>query len=65
MVTTSPAGGPKLADELRSALASENECKLDLLASMAPLDLRDRFDTLLTIYDLHLGPVEMLHESVR
>ena len=29
------------------------------------MDLRDRFDTLLTIYDLYLAPVEKLGESVR
>lgn len=65
MVTASPAARSRLADELRLALASHNGRGLDPLATAAPLDLRDRFDTLLTIYDLHLGPVEKLGESAR
>jgi Iron-containing redox enzyme len=65
MVTALPASRSRLADELRSALTSLDGRELDPLATATPLDLRDRFDTLLTIYDLHLAPVEKLGDSAK
>lgn len=65
MTTTFPVAGSRLADRLRSALASYKGRGLDSLVTAAPLDFRDRLDTLLAIYDLHLAPVEKLGESVR
>ena len=58
-------GGPGLlADQLALALR-EGGPALDLLRSAAPVDRRDRFLTLLGIYDLHTAPLEDLGDAVR
>ena len=53
-----------LSDALAGALA-EGGVALDLLRSQVPVDRRDRFLTLLAIYDLHTAPLEELGETAR
>ena len=60
--TDAPAA--PLADQLETALA-QGGVALDLLRSAAPVDRRDRFLTLLRIYDLHTAPLEVLGDAVR
>lgn len=57
--------GPSLlADQLTSALRDGGHA-LDLLRSAEPVDRRDLFRTLLTIYDLHTAPLEAVGDAVR
>lgn len=53
-----------LADQLDAALASGGD-RLELLRSAVPADRRDRFLTLLRIYDLHTAPLEVVGEAAR
>jgi hypothetical protein len=53
-----------LADQLAHALRVGGPC-LELLRSAEPVDRRDRFLTLLRIYDLHTAPLQDLGETVR
>jgi hypothetical protein len=53
-----------LADQLRIALADSDQAMLRSLANRAPISRRDRFATLLHIYDLHTAPVQSLESSV-
>jgi hypothetical protein len=54
-----------LADELRAALEEDDADALASLADRGPADLRDRFRTLLTIYDLHTAPLERIGGAAR
>lgn len=54
----------RLVDQLDAALV-DGGLALDLLRSAAPLDRRDRFLTLLRIYDLHTAPLEVVGDAVR
>ncbi len=53
-----------LADRLASALAS-GESALDALAGAEPLDRRDRFLVLLTVYDVQTAPIQRLGGAER
>ena len=59
-MTLGPAdtAATRLADALRTS-------DLSSLASLSPVDRRDRFLALLTIYDLHTAPLHALGEAVR
>jgi hypothetical protein len=54
--TTSPRAVPTLAARLERALA-HGETALDGLERHQPVSRHDRLTTLLTLYDLHLGPL--------
>jgi hypothetical protein len=58
---------PALADRLAAALHEGPDAPdaLERLASAAPLDRRDRFLTLLTVYDLHTAPLEVVGDAAR
>jgi hypothetical protein len=56
--------GPTLADALARALSGDGSA-LAALVDAEPVDRRDRFLTLLSIYDLHTAPLETLGEAVR
>lgn len=60
MTTTSADEATPLADALRDALDGADAGAVTTLATRAPANARDRFTTLLAIYDLHSGPVEEL-----
>ena len=57
-----PDGHPDLATALDAGLAAGD---VTALAGAAPRSRRDRFLTLLAIYDLHTAPVEQLGNRVR
>ncbi len=59
-----PAGPTPLAAQLAAALHVGGSA-LDLLRSAEPLDRRDRFLTLLGIYDLHTAPLEVVGDAAR
>ncbi|MBC7373278.1 MAG: iron-containing redox enzyme family protein, partial [Frankiales bacterium] len=59
--TSTPAD---LASSLGAALAA-GSAALDRLGDQEPVDRRDRFMTLLAIYDLHTAPLEVVGEAVR
>jgi len=65
MTTTALPSAGALADRLRNALAANDSAMLSDLSTVEPIDLRDRFTTLLTIYDLHTAPIERLGGSAR
>jgi hypothetical protein len=54
-----------LADALDAALAADDTAALDPLSAAEPADERDRFATLLTIYDLHTAPLERVGAAAR
>lgn len=58
------AGPSRLADQLASALRDGDQA-LELLRSAEPVDRRDLFLTLLTLYDLHTAPLEAVGDAVR
>ena len=60
--TTAPAG--TLASALARGLADGGR-SLPTLARLAPVDRRDRFLTLLGIYDLHTAPLEQVGDAAR
>lgn len=64
-MTFTDAGPTPVADMLATALTTGDERRLDALAQMEPTDDRDRFATLLTIYDLHTAPVDTIDEAAR
>jgi hypothetical protein len=70
-MTVLPGGGPTpLADALGAALGRcaqghSDSTALDELASRRPLDRRDRYATLLRIYDLHTAPLERVGSAAR
>jgi hypothetical protein len=53
-----------LSDALSDALLTGGPA-LDRLRSLRPADRRDRFLTLLTVYDLHTAPLETVGDRVR
>jgi hypothetical protein len=57
-MTQGPAGAGTFVDALRAG-------DLTPLATLEPVDRRDRFLTLLAIYDLHLAPLHALGETAR
>jgi hypothetical protein len=61
--TTAPATAP-LAERLELALDT-GPAALAALVGEEPLDRRDRFLVLLTIYDLHTAPLELVGERAR
>ncbi|HEU5034991.1 MAG TPA: iron-containing redox enzyme family protein [Mycobacteriales bacterium] len=60
----SPQATP-LADALRTALDADDPHALDALTDREPAGRRDRFATLLTIYDLHTGPLHRVGVAAR
>ncbi|MDQ1684378.1 MAG: hypothetical protein QOC82_1115 [Frankiaceae bacterium] len=58
--TTTP-----LADDLSAALQLSDPSALDALGSRRPADQRDRFATLLHIYELHTAPLERVGTAAR
>ncbi len=62
-----PAAPAPLADRFAAALdrAARGEGDLSSLAGAEPLDRRDRFRTLLAVYDLSTAPLETLGDRVR
>ncbi len=62
----SRSAGPtmSLSRALAAALVA-GDAALDRLHGAAPLDRRDRFLTLLTIYDLHTAPIDVVGETIR
>jgi hypothetical protein len=60
----SPARTP-LADDVRLALTVGSDIALDALADRSPTDARDRYATLLAIYELHTAPLDRVGEAAR
>ncbi|HWG93276.1 MAG TPA: iron-containing redox enzyme family protein [Mycobacteriales bacterium] len=54
-----------LADRLADALADRTGAVLETLSGAAPLDRRDRVLTLLSVYDLHTAPLEVVGAAAR
>jgi len=54
-----------LADDVEAALRESTSDALDALASRAPATARDRYTTLLHIYDLHTAPLERVGAAAR
>jgi hypothetical protein len=63
-IPAAPSQTP-LADTLTSALADEDHVTLAALADARPRNRRDRFATLLAVYELHTAPLETLGERAR
>lgn len=61
---TSRASTP-LADELDVALTQSDPSALGALSSQQPATARDRYTTLLHIYDLHTGPLDRIGTRAR
>jgi hypothetical protein len=62
-----PAGAAHtpLADTVTCALAVDDETRLASLAEARPHNRRDRFATLLALYELHTAPLETLGDRAR
>ena len=65
MTTTSGGGASCLNEALTAALHDGDAAALVAMSDASPSNQRDRFATLLTIYDLHTGAVERLGEAAR
>jgi Iron-containing redox enzyme len=63
--TSAAAAMTPLADTLTSALEADDTLGLATLIDARPDNRRDRFATLLAIYDLHTAPLEVLGDSAR
>src|SRR5450756_1782400 len=64
--TSGPVAAPQLASQLANTLTDalvSGEVALRSLAGVAPRDHRDRAATLLTIYDLHMAPLETVRAA--
>lgn len=61
---TEPSGPTLLSEQLAGALRDGGD-DLVLLRSAVPVDRRDRFLTLLRIYDLHTAPLEVVGDAAR
>ncbi|MEX2289267.1 MAG: iron-containing redox enzyme family protein [Mycobacteriales bacterium] len=59
-----PTDAPGSAEQLARALRAGGAA-LELLRSAEPVDRRDRFRTLLRVYDLHTAPLDVVGEAVR
>ena len=57
--------GSGLLSAALAAALTDGGTALELLRSLSPLDRRDRFLTLLAIYDLHTAPLEALGDTAR
>ena len=62
---TSGGGATGLNEVLTAALRDADAAALDAISELAPRDTRDRFASLLTIYELHTGAVDALGDTVR
>jgi hypothetical protein len=58
-------GDTSLHDALTAALTDSDEAALTALPDQAPAGRRDRFATLLAIYELHTGPLERVGPAAR
>jgi hypothetical protein len=65
MDSTSGQLATPLADDLDSALRRSDSVALDALGSRRPANARDRYTTLLRIYDLHTAPLERIGAAAR
>ena len=63
--TSAPASAEPLADRLVDALADPTGAVLETLAGAEPVDRRDRVLALLTVYDLHTAPLEVVGAAAR
>src|SRR5664280_2241288 len=66
--TAGPVAAPQLASQLANTLTDalvSGEAALRSLAGVAPRDHRDRAASLLTIYDLHMAPLETVRAVAR
>jgi hypothetical protein len=63
-MTALPSAGA-LAERLTAALDASDPQSLSELSNLAPTDRRDRFATLLSIYDLHTAPLDQLGRAAR
>ncbi|MFP5218366.1 MAG: iron-containing redox enzyme family protein [Actinomycetes bacterium] len=54
-----------LADRLVDALADRTGAALDALAGAVPVDRRDRVLALMTVYDLHTAPLDVVGAAAR
>src|SRR5450759_4800660 len=66
--TSGPVAAPQLASQLANTLTDalvSGEAALRSLAGVAPRDHRDRAASLLTIYDLHMAPLETVRAVAR
>ncbi len=64
VTTSSSTPAPALAPDLRAALTTGGE-DLARLSGRHPIDRRDRFHALVSIYDLHTAPLEHVGAAVR
>jgi hypothetical protein len=65
-MTSHPGGVEKiLAKALGAALHSSDPAALDALTARRPADARDRFVTLLHIYELHTAPLDRIGSAAR
>jgi hypothetical protein len=65
-MTLAPRQRPTpLADSLSRALADDDVAALDALADVEPVNERDRYATLLAIYELHTAPLERVGTAAR
>jgi hypothetical protein len=60
-----PTAPLPLADRLVDALADPSGAVLTTLVGAEPVDRRDRFLTLLTVYDLHTAPLDVVGAAAR
>jgi hypothetical protein len=65
LLSAAPEPAAPLAPRLEAALAWGSAPALDALRGADAVDLRDRFLTLLTVYDLHTAPLEAVGPRVR
>jgi hypothetical protein len=54
-----------LSDSLTAAVRGSDDAAVAALQDAAPRDARDRFATLLAIYELHMGPPEQTGDAAR
>src|SRR6059058_4287657 len=64
MTSVLPSAGA-LADRLRAAVGAGDSQALSELSTLVPTNSRDRFATLLFIYDLHTAPIDRLGAAAR
>ena len=65
MTRTSGGGATPLNDVLTAAVRDADAAALGDLRGAGPVDPRDRFATLLTIYGLHAAPLEQIGDGAR
>jgi hypothetical protein len=65
MTTMSVRSATPLADAVGAAIAAVDSEALTRLASEPPSGTRDRFTTLLTIYDVHCAPLDTVGDGAR